>query len=269
VRPLAAFIAGILAGAAILLAVALGRGLWTRSADPPAPAPARSRGDEELRAALERAQAEVALLRAQVAELARRPASVPVDAAIAVRESADNSEDDRPPADALSATLEVRSARAREILALLDEDPVLRELLSRQSREESAFPNWTAAQFWEDPAVNPRSIELGEAQRQRFALLHARAHERVRRLDLERQLAISEAIARRIEARLAGADPLAAEHAPETVEDDEAALRIRLRAGLDVVLSRAEFPEVFVLEEEKQAAVLDWLFEAIEFFASL
>ena len=70
-----------------------------------------------------------------------------------------------------------------------------------------------------------------------------------------------EPIAKKMEDCLSGAD--LPQPDPETLKRE---LVVSLPNGLVVVLSREEFPEISVLQKEKEAAIVEWLLQARQFF---
>jgi len=214
------------------------------------PAPIRtfeSPASKRLESDLERARAEIAALRIEIEALrGQSPKASPTS-------------DAAPPEEAVvegEPTLAEREARAREVLALLDKEVSLRESYQRHSHNEQAFPNWSAAQFLDDPAFSALAGSLSEDRREEVELRFARAYQRIKSLDLRRQLATAEAIAVVVEAHLEGRE-LALTEEGATEED----LSVSLPGGLQVTLPSAVFPEINVHRLERDAAMVEWILE--------
>jgi len=246
-RFLAGLAIGVIAGAA--LSIALRRGLSTRpegpgaGADPP--------GEARVAAPLASPRGSSPARPGDAVSTARSPASASTDAP------------GRAAGEAKAASLESRLATARRTLALLDQDAELREIYHRHDREENGFPHWQGARFLADAGLNPAGATLSDEERLQWDLLYSRAFQRVRALDLRRQLAIAEAIGRRIDDDLLGRVKPGEER--EVPEED--ALSISLPDNLRLALPLDEFPEIRVLEEEQKAAAIEWLLDARRFFA--
>ena len=264
-RCLAVLVGGILAGSALASVV-----LSSRS-DPPA-----NPANAKLRTELYRARAEASRLRAALsATLARTGRKEGTKSAPnRAREeyprlgnegakSGDPASSDAAPASSDAVHVAERRVVAAKAGELLRRDPEIRQLYDRFSRDEGGFPHWSSAHFLEDSAINPRELALTEKQQEEFELLFARAHQQIRILDLRRQRATAEAVIRVLEARIFDGE----QAEPFSAYTDDA-IAVSISKDLEVMLPRDECPEIALLREEKKSAIVDWLLEAQQFFAS-
>jgi len=223
-------------------------------------------GQVSLRAEVDRAREEIALLRTRLeAAGSRVPAASSGGFLSQPPEAAAEGEEPAPMEDAgerPALTMEEREARARRTLALRERDPALRELHLRHSREEGSFPNWAPSQFLSDPEVNPHGDALSDEKKEEFELLHAQAFQAVRVLELKRQVAVAEAILRLLKNSREGKG---VPQPSSAFEEGDLAVSFPGGIGLTVVLPRFAFPEVTVLRLEKEAAEVEWLLEAQSF----
>ncbi len=222
-------------------------------------APLQSTVEEKLRREYENAQDEIKLLKRLLAALGSGQKAAPWNSgSLPAEAGASPHRDDEAP----EPSQEERRVSVRESLELLDKDARLKEAYRRFSTEEGCFPNWTSARFQQDKGINPAGAALSADEKRRFQILYARAFEQIKALDLKRQLAMAEAVAGRLEDLLEEGQPASGSTSPP-----DGGRAVSLPENLQVFLPPGAAEEIQLLEDEKSAAVVEWLVEAQKFFA--
>ncbi|MBI4584697.1 MAG: hypothetical protein HY717_11845 [Planctomycetes bacterium] len=230
------------------------------SAEERALAPIQGAVEEKLRVEYEKAQDEIKLLKKLLAVLGSGQKAAPGNSgSLPAKAGVSPHRDDEAP----EPSQEERRTSVREALELLEKNAKLKEIYQRFSKEEGAYPNWTSSRFLQDPGIHPDGSTLSDRDRRRFEILYARAFERLKALDLKRQLYLAEAAARKLDDLLEGAPP-----ASGPIGSSGQGLSVSLPDNLQVILPSGAAEEIQLLEDEKTAAVVEWLVEAQKFFTS-